>query len=137
MRCERAIYCEFIRRWDIRWTYFATGTFRRDRTTIVGARNRLLDWVGGLAPAIAPTFLIYSIAWHPRRWPRTAHWHCVWASPSESQDPEAWRTLKESWFLSYGIARFYPYDSRRGAAWYLTAYLNKPGSDWGIYERSV
>ena len=136
-RRQRAhdLFADFIRRWHIPWTYFVTLTFRQDRTSLAGARHRLLEWIEQLPPHLAPASLVWGVEWHPNRYPRTAHIHALWAHPSPAA--EDWRTLKEAWWSRAGMARFYPYDPTRGAVWYVAGYVGKPGSRWGIYEERI
>ena len=133
-RRSRDVFADFIRAWHIPWTYFVTLTFREDRTTLAGARAILLRWIDTLPPHLAPVSVVWGVEWHPNRYPRTAHIHALWSRPGPA--PEDWRSLKELWFSRAGLGRFFPYDPRRGAAWYVAKYVNKRHSLWGIYERS-
>ena len=61
------------------------------------------------------------------------HAHALWGT---SAGTPSYRELNRWWFKREGIARFYPYDPRLGAAYYVTKYLFKDqwsDSHWFIW----
>lgn len=137
------------------WTMFTTMTFRpesrvpRHHAATAGLRFQswLSRWRSGwhLKPSVHQ-LVLWSAEEHKSG---DVHLHALWAhtrgrsqlhcarckSQLSDEEPD-WRVFKDSWFIHWGIGRFYPYDEkmRFGAERYVVKYiLDERCLDWGIW----
>lgn len=138
------------------WTMFATMTFRPEaslpRHRALEAGRRFTLWLSAWRGALARGGRVIRLAlWSAEEHKSgNVHLHALWAHfPGQSvkhcnrclslltpTEPD-WRVFKDSWFIHWGIGRFYPYNEklRFGAERYVTKYvLAENCLDWGVWE---
>lgn len=113
------------------WRYFATITFRRAPRDAIAAASAVLRQVRRVPALCRPSSVFFGIE-NGRR--GTPHMHALWGG---AQADASWRWWKEWAFKRFGIARFYPYDARKGGAYYVTKYVAKESvydaGTWGLW----
>ncbi|GAH89969.1 unnamed protein product [marine sediment metagenome] len=57
--------------------------------------------------------------------------HALWG---HAQGNASWRWWKEWAFARFGISRFWPYDARKGGAYYVTKYVIKEVHNAGTWD---
>jgi len=126
-------------------TWFATMTFRNPKVTAQGAVASFQRWLSCYRRRQPDVF--QCLVWSVERQRRgTAHIHAILVgSPCPSSahcarckvESKPYRTLNESWFRHWGIARWRRYDDSigNGGLTYVTKYvLSEECEDWGLWE---
>jgi hypothetical protein len=110
------------------WDWYVTLTFDGDVKTFT-AHNRCKAWLRALEKA----------AGHPIAWFRADeygerfgkfHMHLLIANVAHIHR----FTFMELWNQRNGFARIYPFDPRKGAAFYVSEYVSKQLGEWEISD---
>lgn len=117
---------------DHHWEWFATITFRYPVRSLAASRI-LFSYLAGLPSLLRPTDVLWGTELHRNG---GAHLHCLMNS---GYCPRSWKDWNDDCARWMGWARWYPYDPKRGAAWYVTKYVLKETSSadasWGWWGK--
>lgn len=127
---------EEVARWarEGRWRWWVTLTFRRPRRDYIAAQVTIERELAKLPAMLQPTLVLCALEAHASG---CLHAHALWSATPGRQACMGYAWWNEWWYKRQGIARFYPYDPGKGAAWYITKYLLKGehvDSHWFVWS---
>ncbi len=122
----REAWVDLLSRYE--WSWFTTLTFR-DLPKTYTAVNRTKKWLTAIKKQ-EKRRIPYFMCMEWTRLQNRPHMHLLMGGLHEVNRSKWWLT----WFTWYGAARILPYDSRLGAAYYLTKYVVKDIYQKGIFE---
>lgn len=112
------------------WDWFVTLTFEGDVKTFT-ARNRCNAWLKSLEKAAEQPVAWFRGDEYGERFGKF-HMHLLIGGVEHLHR----FTWMERWHARNGIARIFPFDPSRGAAYYVSKYVTKQFGEWDISENA-
>jgi hypothetical protein len=111
---------------NYRWSWFVTLTFREETKSFSGHRkfNAYMKLLERAAGGPITFFRVDELGSINGRF----HIHALVGGVDHMRR----LTWMDLWKKFNGYARFYPFDVRKGAAWYCAKYLRKANGDWEL-----